>query len=124
MSDKGKDFLVTCNEGRQRGRYAVPLTSNLGARRWCVVKAMPRQLYARDNVPGPIVHEGVWASRPVWRDVEKKKSLDSTGIQTPNRPCRSELLYLLRHTLPPNDCIKQCISYRQEKANNTVQKLS
>jgi len=100
LSGKGKDFLVTCDEGREGGRYATPLISNLGARGLWVVKATPRQLYTRANVPGPIVHDGVWALRPVWRDVEKKKFLDSTGIQTPNRPCRSELLYVLRHTVP------------------------
>jgi len=70
-----------------------------------------------DNVPGAIVHEGVWASTPVWRDVEKKKSLDPTGIQTRNRQCRSELLCVLRHNVPQMT-IKRCISYQQEKANN------
>jgi hypothetical protein len=82
VSGKIKDFLVTCDESREGDRYAAPLLSNLGARERWVIKATSRQLYTRDNVPGPIVHEGVWASRPVWRDVEKKNSLDSTGIQT------------------------------------------
>jgi hypothetical protein len=100
VSDKGKDFLVSCVEGREGGRYAAPLISNLGAGEWWVVKATPRQLYTRDNVPGPIVHEGLWASKPIWRDVEKKKSLDSTGIQTPNLLCRSEFLYVFHHTVP------------------------
>ena len=71
VSDKGEDFLVTCDEGREEGTNAAPLIGNLGARGWWVVKGTPRQLYIRDNVPGPIVHEGIWASRPVWRDVEK-----------------------------------------------------
>ena len=51
--------------------------------------------------------------------MEKKKSLDPTGIQTLNRPCRSELLYVLRHNVPQMT-VKRCISYQQEKVNNTI----
>jgi len=116
---KGKDFLVTCDEDREGGRYAAPVISNLGARGWWMFKAKPWQLYTPDSVPGPFVHEGVWASRPVWRDVEKKKSLDPTGIQTLNRLCRSDLLYVLRRTFP-QATIKRCISYRQEKASGII----
>ena len=32
VSDKGKDFLITYDEGREEGRYAAPLISNLSAR--------------------------------------------------------------------------------------------
>jgi len=74
-------FLVRCDEGREGRRYAVPLISNLSTRVWWVVKSKLRQIYTRENFPGPIVHEGVWASRPVWRDVEKKKSLDPTEFK-------------------------------------------
>jgi hypothetical protein len=76
VTGKGKDFLVTCDEGGVGGdRYAAPLISNLGAKGWWVVKTKPRQLYTRDNIPGSVVHEDVWASRPVWRDTEKKNPL-------------------------------------------------
>jgi hypothetical protein len=39
--------------------------------------------------PIPIVQEAGWALRPVWTGMEK---LAPTGIRSPNRPARSELL--------------------------------
>jgi len=65
VSGKGKDVLITYDEGREEGRYAAPLISNLGVRGWWVVKETPRQFYTRENLPGSIVHEGVWASKLV-----------------------------------------------------------
>jgi hypothetical protein len=49
----------------------------------------PAALYPwKDSVP--IVQEAGWATGPVWTGAE---NLAPTGIQTPDRPARSQLLY-------------------------------
>jgi hypothetical protein len=50
VSGNGKGLLVTCDEaGGWGGRNAAPLTTNLSARGWRVVKTKPQQLYKRYN---------------------------------------------------------------------------
>ena len=44
--------------------------------------------------PVPIVQEAGWAPGPVWTGAE---NLDPTGIQSPDRPARSESLYRLSY---------------------------
>jgi hypothetical protein len=46
---------------------------------------------ARDKDPVPIVQEAGWAPGPVWTGA---KNCAATGILSPNRPARSESLYL------------------------------
>ena len=46
----------------------------------------------KDSVP--IVQEAGWAPGPVWTSAE---SLAPTGIQSPDRPARSQSLYRLRY---------------------------
>ena len=43
--------------------------------------------------PVPIVQEAVWVPGPVWTGAE---NLAPTGIQSPDRPARSQSLYRLR----------------------------
>jgi hypothetical protein len=47
--------------------------------------------------PVPIVQGAGWAPGPFWTGVE---NLDSTGIRSPDRPARSESLYLLSYPGP------------------------
>ena len=64
---------------------ALPIL-DLGVRRGWVVSTMPRLVYSmeRDPVAG-------WAMGPVWTGPE---DLASTWVRTPDRPARSESLYL------------------------------
>ena len=43
------------------------------------------------------VQEAVWAPRPLWTGAE---NFASTGIRSPDRPARSELLYRLSYPGP------------------------
>ena len=56
----------------------------------------PRLLYSRERDPVPIVQEAGWASGPVWTGAE---NLAPSEIRSPDRPGRSESLYLSRPTL-------------------------
>jgi len=60
--------------------------------RW-VVKATPWPFYPRERDPVPIVREAVWAPGSVRTGAE---ILAPSGIRSPDRPPRSELLYILR----------------------------
>jgi hypothetical protein len=62
-----------------------------------VASPTPRPLYPRERDPLPIVQEAGWAPGPVWTAAEK---LALTGIQSPDRPARSESLYRLRYPDP------------------------
>jgi hypothetical protein len=103
VSGKGKGFLVTCNEGREREGGAEMLlysllTSALEGGGWS--RRRPGSFNPETFLRGPMsrrVHGSRGQSGGKWR---RRKSLDPTGNQTPNRPCRSELLYVLRHTVP------------------------
>jgi hypothetical protein len=55
---------------------------------------MPRLLSTPGKDPVPIVQEAGWAPGPVWTGV---KNLVPTGIRSPDRPARSQLLYRLSY---------------------------
>jgi hypothetical protein len=59
-----------------------------------------RPIYPRERDPVPTVQEAGWAPEPVWKGVEKRKSLASTGDRTRERPARSESLYRLHYPGP------------------------
>jgi hypothetical protein len=52
-----------------------------------------RGLYPWKIAPTPSVGEAGWVPGQVWKGMEKRKSLASTGISTPDRLTRSEFLY-------------------------------
>jgi hypothetical protein len=54
-------------------------------------------LYSQKTDPVPIVYEAGWDPGPVWTGVE---NLAPTGIQSPDRPARSESLYRLSYPGP------------------------
>jgi len=54
---------------------------------------MPRPPFTPRNDPVPIVQEAGWVPGPVWTGAE---NLASTGVWSPHRPARSQLLYPLR----------------------------
>jgi hypothetical protein len=64
---------------------------------WWVVNDTPRLLYPGEKESIPIVQETGWAPGPVWTGAE---NLAPTGIRSPDRPDRSELLYRLRYPGP------------------------
>jgi len=53
---------------------------------------LPRPLFILGKDPVPIVQEAGWAPGPVWTGAE---NLAPTGIQSPDRPARSQSLYQL-----------------------------
>ena len=55
---------------------------------------MPQPHLTPRKDPVPILQEAGWASEPVWSGVE---NLASTGIRSPDRPARRQLLYWLRY---------------------------
>jgi hypothetical protein len=56
---------------------------------------MPRPLFTPGKDPVLIVQEAGWATGPVfWTGAE---NLAPTGIQSPNRPARSQSLYRLSY---------------------------
>jgi hypothetical protein len=58
---------------------------------------MPRPLFTSGKDPVPIVQEAEWAPGPVWTGAE---NLAPTGIRSPDRPARSQSLYLLSYPGP------------------------
>jgi hypothetical protein len=70
---------------------------NLGARWGWMVNATPRPLYFPERDPVAIVQEARWTPGPVWTGAE---NLAPTGIRSPDRPARSESLYLLSYPCP------------------------
>ena len=64
-----------------------------GTRRGWGVSVTPRLLFTSGKDPVPIVQEAWWAPVLVWTGAE---NLASTGIQSPDRPARSQSLYRLR----------------------------
>jgi hypothetical protein len=55
---------------------------------------MPWPIFTPGKDPVPIVQEAGWAPGPVWTGAE---NLAPTGIQFPDRPARSKLLYRLSY---------------------------
>ena len=76
-----------------RGRRALPFHDH-GTRRGLGVSVTPRPLFTPRKDPVPIVQEAGWAPGPVWTGAE---NLNPTGIQSPDRPARSQSLYRLRY---------------------------
>jgi hypothetical protein len=70
---------------------ALPFLDN-GTRRGWKVSVTPRPLFTPGKDPVPVVQEAGWAPGPVWTSVE---NLAPTGIPSPDRPARSQSLYLL-----------------------------
>ena len=62
-----------------------------------MVNTTPRQAYALERDPVPIVEDVGWALWPVWADA---KNLAITGIRYPDHPNRSESLYRLSYRGP------------------------
>ena len=58
-------------------------------------KVTPRPFFTPGKDLIPIVQEAGWAPEPVWTVAEK--ILPPTGIRSPDRPARSQLLYHLRY---------------------------
>jgi hypothetical protein len=77
---------------------------------------MPWLLFTLGKDPVPIVQEVGWAPGPVWTGAG---NLAPTGIQSPDRPARSQSLYRLRylaHIIPlctPNIKHKQKYHHRE-----------
>ena len=59
--------------------------------------ALRRGRFTPGKDPVPIVQEAGWAPGPVWTGAE---NLALTGIRSPDRPARSELLYRLSYRGP------------------------
>ena len=102
---------------------------NIGARwRW-LLNATPRPLYSREREPVSIVQEAGWAPGPVWAGAE---NLAPTGIRSPERPARSELLYRLSYPgQTRNNCCSKdatmhsvCIVGNIQVAVNNIKPLS
>ena len=78
-----------------RGSRGIALPSHdHGTRRGWEVSVMPWPLFTPGKDPVPIVQEAGWAPGPIWTSAEK---IDPTGIRSPDRPARSQLLYRLRY---------------------------
>jgi hypothetical protein len=92
--------LCTGRTAHRGSRGIALLLHDHGTKRGWGVSVTPRQLFTTGKDPVPIVQEAGWASRPVWTGAE---NLAPTGIRSPDRPARSQLLYWLcypAHTLP------------------------
>ena len=63
-------------------------------RRGWGVSVTPRPLFTPGKDPVPIVHQAGWVPGPVWTGAE---NLSPTGVQSPDRPARSQSLYRLRY---------------------------
>jgi len=66
-----------------------------GTRRGWGVCVTPRPLFTPGKDPLLIVHEAGWNPGPVWTGAE---NLAPTGIRSPDRPGRSQSVYLLRYS--------------------------
>jgi hypothetical protein len=86
-------FWSSCNRnvyGHNSQYYNT--TSALEGVGGLVVNAPSRPLYCRGREPVPIVREDGWTSGQLWTGMG---NLAPTGIQTPDRPTRSEpVLYI------------------------------
>jgi len=68
------------------------------------VSVTPRPLFTPEKDLVPIVQEAVWVPGPVWTGAE---NLAPTGIQSPDRPARSQSLYRLSYPAHNNKILKQ-----------------
>ena len=83
------------NRMAHRGSRAIALLFyDHGTRRGFGVSFTPRPPFTPRKDPVPIVQEAGWAPGPVWTRAE---NLAPTGIQSPDRPARSQSLYRLSY---------------------------
>jgi len=64
-----------------------------------VVSVTLRPLFTPGKDPVPILQETGWAPGSVWTSAE---NLAATGIRSPDRPARSQSLYLLSYPAQEN----------------------
>ena len=100
---EGKRYKVKCTlvqalrlcRGRTAHRgsrdIALPFLDH-GTRRGLGVRVTPPPLFTPRKDPVLILQEAGWALCPVWTGAE---NLAPTGIRSPDRPARSQLLYRL-----------------------------
>jgi len=77
----------------QAGEGGIALLCNLGARCGWVVNSTPRFTVRKETQYLLNVQEAGWASEPVWTGA--KNVVPPTGIGSPDRPARSEKVYVL-----------------------------
>jgi hypothetical protein len=94
----------TAHRGR-KGILVALLFHDHGTRRVWGFSVTPRPLFTPKKDLEPIVQEAGWAPTPVWTGAE---NLAPTGIQSPDRPARSQSLYRLRY---PVAVLLFCKSY-------------
>jgi len=80
-----------------------------GTRRGWGIRVTPRPLFTPGKDPVSIVQEAGWAPGPVWTGAE---NLAPTGIRSPERPARSQLLYGLSYRGP-----LRCTDWMKVKGN-------
>ena len=86
--------LCTGRTAHRGSRSIAILFLDSGTRRGWGVSVTPRPHFTSGKDPVPIVQEAGWAPGPVWTGGE---NLAPTGIRSPDRPARSQSLYLLRY---------------------------
>ena len=87
--------LCTGCMAHRRSRDIALLFHGHGTRRGWGVSITPQSLFIPWKEPVPIAQEDGWAPGPVWTGAENLAS--PTGIRSPDRPARSQLLYSLRY---------------------------
>jgi len=73
------------------------LTPHHGGRQGRVISAMLQPSYPWERALAPTVDEGGWDPGQVWTDMEKTKSLASTGVQTLDCKAHNNLQYQLHY---------------------------
>ena len=104
---KGKIQTTTGHEGPEVEKsYSSALSSTSaldGGGGW----STPRPgRFTPGKDPVPIVQEAGWAPGPAWQGAE---NLAPTGVQSPDRPARSESLYRLSYRGPQSQTVQQFI---------------
>jgi hypothetical protein len=79
------------------GSISIALLFHDLGTRWGVWSAYALAAFTPGKDPVPIAQEPGWAPGPVWTGA---KSLDPTGIRSPDRPARNDSLYQLRSPSP------------------------
>ena len=92
MQDKGKGTTVsptTCHEGPEgEKRYSSTLSLAPALDVGGLSTPLPSR-FTPEKDPAPTIQEAGWAPGPVWTGA---KNLAPTGVRSPDRPVRSELL--------------------------------
>ena len=94
--------LCTGRTAHRGSRGIALLFLDHGTIRGRGVSFTPRPLFNPGKDPVPIVQEAGWALGPIWTGAE---NLALTGIRSPDRPARSQLLYRLSY--PPGQVLKE-----------------